>query len=383
MILDVTFADVSIGSRNLREISTLIEQGYQVEVVSGPMCRKLPVNMSNIFVHEYCNIGLRKPRLYGIYCRLINQKRYLMQFNPDVVICHGYTTLLVAYLAFKSSKKRTKFIYHSHEFEMGRNSSRKRGRLLMLLVKKIEGFLMHRCSFSIVVNDSIADEVQKIHNLKNRPIVIRSVPPLWKIDKTQCEKTRCELLKMIENPQNMVLMYHGMIMKGRGIEMLLQVVEKNTQVCIIIMGNGKEEYLFKLKQMSNDLGISNRVLFYPSVPIEKLWMYIGAADVGMVTIPATTKSYYFMLPNKFFENIQSETPVICSNYPAIEKIVNQYNIGITCSPTNVDEINQCIEKMRINKEFYNQCKANIKLAKLELCWEKEKNILIDAFRRLI
>ena len=45
-----------------------------------------------------------------------------------------------------------------------------------------------------MVNDSIADEVQRIHRLKRRPIVVRSIPENWTIDDKVCQETREKLL---------------------------------------------------------------------------------------------------------------------------------------------------------------------------------------------
>ena len=53
---------------------------------------------------------------------------------------------------------------------------------------------MKRCAFSIMVNDSIADEVQQIHKLKERPIVVRSTPNNWQIDSKACKKVREEFI---------------------------------------------------------------------------------------------------------------------------------------------------------------------------------------------
>ena len=172
-------------------------------------------------------------------------------------------------------------------------------------------------------------------------------------------------------------------MPGRGIETLLEVVGKNNNVCAVILGNGEAKYLECLKQQAQQIGVAGRVAFHPAVPIEELWKYAGAADVGMVTGIAVAKSYFYSLPNKFFENIQSETPVICSDFPAIAPIVEKYQIGLTCNPTDIKEINSCVERMRTDKQFYAKCRENMKIAKRELCWEKEKEILKSAYKRIV
>ena len=89
-----------------------------------------------------------------------------------------------------------------------------------------------------------------------------------------------------------------------------------------------------------------------------------------------------MLPNKFFENIQALTPVICSDYPAIQPIVEKYGVGVTCNPNDVIALNDCVERMRTDSSFYNICINNLRKAKEELCWEKEKIILKTALLKL-
>lgn len=43
----------------------------------------------------------------------------------------------------------------------------------------------------------------------------------------------------------------------------------------------------------------------------------------------------------------------------------------------------CVERMRTDKAFYAQCKENLKIAKCDLCWEKEKEVLKEAYQKVI
>ena len=90
-----------------------------------------------------------------------------------------------------------------------------------------------------------------------------------------------------------------------------------------------------------------------------------------------------MLPNKFFENIQSLTPVICSDFPEVSRLVKEYEIGLTCDPADIQDINAQIEKMRTDKAFYESCKRNLLKAKEALCWEREKEKLVSAYEQMM
>ena len=118
------------------------------------------------------------------------------------------------------------------------------------------------------------------------------------------------------------------------------------------------------------------------MPLGELWKYLGAVDLSYSMIVGHSKSYFFALPNKFFESIQALTPVLSSSFPEMKRIVDQYGIGLTCDPEKIEVINSCVERFRIDRLFYNQCKQNLLKAKEELCWENERFVLQEAFLKV-
>ena len=159
----------------------------------------------------------------------------------------------------------------------------------------------------------------------------------------------------------------------------MEAVAENKKTGLVILGNGEEKYLDSLKAWAKKLDLTDRVVFHEAVGISDLWKYVGAADVGMIAAPARIKNALYSLPNKFFENIQSGTPVICPNYPAMQELVDQYEVGLTCDPTDNHAMAAHIKIMRTDKEIYRRLRNNVLLAKRDLCWEKEKTRLIEEF----
>ena len=132
-----------------------------------------------------------------------------------------------------------------------------------------------------------------------------------------------------------------------------------------------------------EMQIEDRVYFHPAVPLDELYCYVGAADMGVVILPPVNKNNLWALPNKLFENIQSMTPVVASNNPEIGRIVTEYGIGICIDPNSMDEMVNAVNKMRSDAAFYAACKKNIKTAKEDLCWEKEKLKLMAAYGAIL
>jgi len=180
-----------------------------------------------------------------------------------------------------------------------------------------------------------------------------------------------------------LVMYHGALTTGRGIEELINVVAINPNIKGVVLGNGSPQYVSHLHQLVDEKKAGSRILFHPAVPMDELWKYVSAVDLSLMMIQGKAKSYYYSLPNKFFESIQALTPIVASDFPEMKRIIDKYEIGLTCNPENIESINSCIEKMRTDKEFYTKCKNNLVTAKNDLCWEKEKEKLKDAFKRYI
>ena len=373
------------ASRDKRELSVYRELGADVAVLAkgerGDHGRIDNVDGFRVYRYSTRPLGERCPASVNRFISFFRWARFARRLNPDIISGHDLIPLTIGWLSTLGRKEKPKLIYDSHEFEL--ELTDKRGKLEKAFVKNLEGFLMRRCVFSMMVNDCIADEVQKIHNLEDKPVVVRNTPNYWKIDQQVCRENKEKFLKGFEaSDLDFIAMFHGNIVSGRGIEYIMKAVADCPNVGLLVLGNGEEKYLSTIKALARNCGIESRVQYHPAVPLQDLWKYVGAADVGMIAGPAVIKNFLYSLPNKFFENIQSMTPIICPSYPAMQELIEKYQIGLTCDPLDTKAMSSCIQQMRNDKEFYARCKENLKLAKEELCWEHEKQVLIRAFKEI-
>ena len=90
-------------------------------------------------------------------------------------------------------------------------------------------------------------------------------------------------------------------------------------------------------------------------------------------------NYRFALPNKVFNYIHANVPVLVSNLPEMENLVKQYQIGETISTHEPQQIAKKIEQMLSNKTQLTIYKENCKKAALDLNWEKEKQVISTLF----
>lgn len=317
---------------------------------------------------------------------LLTWAYYIRSLKANYLSCHDLFALSIGWLSTLGLRKGKKpfLIYDSHEFEAGINTDGQRGKIKTWVIIRLERFLILKTALNIMVNDTIADEVQKLHQLPVKPLVVRNIPTYWNINLKDCEEQRKIFCNQLNLPYDtFLIMYHGGIMKGRGIEFILKASSNIKNIAIILLGNGDTPYLSDLKLQTKEQNIDRNTLFHPAVSQSELWKYVGAVDLGIVLIQNVCLSYFYSLPNKLFENIQALTPIISSNFPEMRKIVNKYQIGICINPTDISEIVEAIMKVKDNPTLYKEFKHNLTIAKTELCWEQEKNFLIQAYTKLI
>lgn len=387
-VLKICCSEWENASRDKRELSVYRELGDRVLIMAKGKpthCGRYDnVDGFDVIRLSTRPLGNKVPVLVNRVLSAFTWALRARKVEASVISGHDLLGVLIGYLSNIGLKKsrKAKLIYDSHEFELGR--AKKRSRFEVFLIKHLERFLMKRCVLSIVVNDSIADELQQIHGLKYRPTVVRSTPHNWKLDRNAIEATRVRICNTMGIPNDMFLvMYHGAIAPERSIEVLVEAVSRNQDIAAVILGNASSRsYLDELQRRAEELGITNRILFHPAVSIKDLYKYVGAADLGIVLASGTYKSYYLSLPNKFFENIQALTPIIAPAFPEMKRLVEKYGIGLVVDLGNDSEVDAAIQKMRTDKDYYVQCKANLQLAKQELCWENEKNVLVSAYEGL-
>jgi len=405
LLLKLCLYDFKKASRNYRELSVVTEAGYQVKVlaavVSSP-CESGNIDEEHGFeVHRFDSFPKSKvpyvttarvkksvfekiKRFFLNFVFVIRWAKKARSFRADVMSCHDLSALFIGYLSniFLRKSQKTKLVYDSHEFEIGRNESR--NVIMGFIIRIVERFLIGKSVLVVIPNDIAADGVTRAHKLKTRPLVIRSIPPNWNIDKIVCEKQRQEYIRLANvSFEPFFVMYHGLIKGSRGIEVLIQVISMNPNIVGVILGYTRDDnYFDKIKHLVDEYEVTDRILFLPTVTIDRLWEFVGAADVGVSILQNTCTNHYYSLNNKFFENIQSLTPVIVSDFPEMRRIVNQYDIGLLCDPGSVEEINDCVERMRTDKELYSKFKKNLLIAKDQLCWENEKKGLFMAYKNL-
>jgi glycosyltransferase involved in cell wall biosynthesis len=148
---------------------------------------------------------------------------------------------------------------------------------------------------------------------------------------------RCPLpFESSQEGQPFIVMYHGTLAERNGLDTAIRALALAHRVVpqlrLDIQGNG--EQLPALKQLAIELGVSERVVFTDSCPIDKLVDFVVHGDVGI--IPYRCNGFAeLVLPTKTYEFAWMCRPMIASDTRAIRSMFRPESI-VLCDPSKAE-----------------------------------------------
>ncbi len=339
----------------------LVSSGFEVTLVGRMLPGSPPLDERPY--HTY-----RMPMIFhsGVMMYLELQIRlfiWLISHKGHFFWANDLDTLLPCLLVAKI--RSAPVIQDSHEYFTG-VPELKHHPLKRKIWKKLEGFCYPKVDELITVNESIAGLFRKEY--RRGVHVIRNVPEKISV---KSKKSRDEL--GIPGEQHMLLLQGAGINVQRGAEELVQAMEFTENALLYIIGSG--DVVPKLKQMAMAPELKDRIIFLDRMPYDELLQYTLQADLGFSLDKPLSLNYQLSLPNKIFDYIQCNTPVIVSKIKEVQQIVEKYDIGLVIDNHKPEHIAKAISSALNNKERYAQWKENLKFAAEKMNWENEKKVL--------
>lgn len=293
----------------------------------------------------------------------------LLKTKSSIYIAEDITTLPV--VTFIAKLKGARLYYNSREFYAFLAGLRNKPKT-QAIIRMLENFFIRKVDKVFVTGDGDAEFLQEYYKISNT-VVIRNLPLE---QKSTAPKDFRKTLNISED--NTILLYQGVILEGRGFEPLLNAIQDIKQCDLVVLGTGI--FKSKFEDISKALGIELRVHFLGNIEQSELINYTAGADIGISLIENISQSYYYALPNKLFEYIMAELPVLVSDLPQMKKIVIDYKVGEVVNLEDSDKLKSGIKEFISNKDKLKIYKQNTRIASLELNWQKEYQKIRHLFR---
>lgn len=328
------------------------ERIFGFDIVRLPlMLKKLPKNtLFQIF--KYIEFIIR----CCFYCRKAN-----------IIHCNDLNSLPIGVVIKKVFFWRAvKVVYDCHEYQTETVGLTKFQKFLKI---KLEKLLINYADAVITVSPSIANEYKKLYSNVEPYLVLNC--PLFTETLARKDKFRDRFPILVKQK---IFLYQGFLGKGRGLDILMDSFEKidGGGAVLVIMGYGPMQELIESKASS-----CNRIFFHPAVSPTVLLEYTASADFGISFIEDTCLNYRYCLPNKMFEYIMADVPVIVSDLEDMKSVIKKHQVGVVASENSVKGFCEAV-KEALNLDM-KQVRFNLLNTKQTYCWENQEKVLREIY----
>ncbi len=372
-IVSIVLNNFKNDSRVLKENISLQNAGYAVKVVAlheEPLkefdeVQNIPVHRVKLKSREWSkNKAMQLLKYFEFIYRVVKQYKY-----SDILHCNDLNTLPIGVIIKKFFNKNVKIVYDAHEYEI--NDRPNESKYSIKIKYFLEKRLIKYADKVMTVSDAIANEYVKLYGIP-KPALVLNTPPYTNIEKKDIFRETLNI-----SADKTIFLYQGGLSKGRGIEILLDTFKNidNEKVVVVFMGYGtlEENVIAVAKEYKN-------IYFHKAVSSDVLLSYTCSADFGILFYENNCLNHYLCSPNKMFEYLMAEIPVIVSNLYEMKRLVENNSIGVVAKDNTSDGLKEAIQKsVKLDKEELNK---NILKVKEIYNWEEQEKVLLKVYGEL-
>lgn len=183
---------------------------------------------------------------------------------------------------------------------------------------------------------------------------------------------------LFNNNEDLIAIYAGTHGLANGLNYLIKTAkilkdEKVNNIKIILIGDGLMKN--KLIQYAKIYSLNN-IFFLNKIEKNKLNYIFSKSDVGLQILANVKPFYNGTSPNKFFDYLSADLPIII-NYPGwLSNLVKEYKCGFEVLADSPDDLARLLIKLKNNKNIllrkknnsFNLAKENFNRSELKKEW---------------
>jgi glycosyltransferase involved in cell wall biosynthesis len=269
--------------------------------------------------------------------------------------------------------RRVPVIYDAHEFTSEQGDPRS---LRNAVERRLEQWLVPRADELIVPSARRGQLYVERYGLHKLPKLILNCPPLTTPQYSDVLRQRLQL-----PPSLHVVLYHGSLLAGRGLEQLvLSVHHFDASSVLVFIGSQGEFYRDVLAPLVDSEKLTDRVFFVPYVPPEEMMRHVVGADVGVAIYRNVNLNNYFCAPTKLYEYLMAGVPVVTSAFPELVDFLTEHRVGRTFDPDCPESIAAAVNNVCSTPPAVAEIRTRaIERVRHEFNWERESQKLLGIF----
>jgi len=210
------------------------------------------------------------------------------------------------------------------------------------ICREKETQLIARAQVVFAVNASIAEQMAERYGITQPVTLLNALDPPDGFD----PQGHYDLIrkKLNLSPKRKILLFQGGFAPHRNLEKLVRAMlsVRAPDIDLVMLGFG--DFGAKLRSRSERLGLlGRRVHFLSAVPQAELLQHSASADMGIIPYPHVDLNSYYCTPNKLFEFIQAELPILANESPELRRFVANEGFGVVAPLHTAGQIARAVD----------------------------------------
>ncbi len=297
-------------------------------------------------------------------------KDAIREVQADIYVGHDLPMLPVALAA--AARHGGRAVYDSHELwpeqEMPEADR--------TYWSRVERAAIGRAAAVFTVNLSIAEEMAKRYGVV-QPHVLRNC------DFHRPPATRGGLQARLGLAANArVAMFQGRLEPASNLHIVIEAWRhlSDLPLHLVLVGNGSLSG--DLRALAAKAGLSERVHFHPHVARAELPDLTSGAAMGLIPYRPTCLNTYYCTPNKLFEYLASEVPVVATDLPELRRLIVGSDVGAVGDTATPEGLADLVRGFHTRLSADPALPARVASVAAALDWHNEARDFVSAMDRL-
>ena len=335
--------------RMLRRVKTAAETGSVAiicwdRIIENKIENKIHDSIKQIRIAQKASEGSPLKSLSSMFIFTIKALSCLKRLNPKVIHTELFNMLFIAVLYKLFFLKKVNIIYevsdlHTMLMEEQKNVAKKIIRRLLIILEK---YLCRYVNLLIITSPYFYDEHYFSFIESAKVLFIPNAP----------ENGVLNNFKRKESGE-FTVGFIGYVRYKKQLEMLMRV-SKYCNVNVLIAGVGPDyQHLYeKYKKTDN-------VCFYGPYDYEKdIKKLYESVDCVYSVYDTELKNVCIALPNKLYESIICNLPIIVAKNTKLAELVTQWGVGVEVSDIDDSELEASILKLKNDRKYMDSIRNN-------------------------
>lgn len=394
-ILYIWDADYPWDVRVEKICRSLVDAGYEVHIASRNLKRNptheedlgLHIHRMRTWKHDRLNYACSFPAFFSPFW-----KRFfdfiITGYHIDLIIVRDLPMAIAGIWAGKRHGLPVVFDMAEDYVAMVRDIWKARKFQGFNLVVRnpylagiVERYALPRFDHVLVVVEEAMEIAMRAGASSENITIVGNTPQLPK-KKSVSDKSQALPKQLSQFKDHYLAVYTGGIQLGRGLQIVFEaipeLIKKNPVFVFVIIGAGYA--VEQLKKMAREKGVDKFICWAGWVNHEELFRYLRAADVGI--IPHLRSAHVdTTIPNKIFDYMACGLPVIASDAPPMQRIVEETGAGLVFKSGDSADLTQAVMQVYSSHEKYGE--RGFDAVRKKYNWSIDEKKLLDVVNGLL